>query len=112
MQEEVAVAYPFGSVHRDLGNTTQAPGRWWNGLIKPLRRRTAKAHRAALRTGQRILMEPLEPRLLLAADLNPAAETAIGNGLNTIADFADDLDQLSQFASSLPVVNDSIGVVF
>jgi len=53
----------------------------------------------------------LEDRVTPAATLIPSLETAIVNGLNSIANTMDTIDTFGQFASNLPVVGQSIGNV-
>ncbi len=69
-----------------------------------------QARRKLLRRWDGPFLEHLEDRLVLAS-LNPALEPAIVNGLNSVAAYADNLDQLDKFASTLPVVGQSIGQV-
>jgi hypothetical protein len=55
------------------------------------------------------VIEPLEPRLLLSADLSPLAGTAIVDGLHQLANAANTLDASAALNVSAPVINRTLG---
>jgi len=70
-------------------------------------RRREKLRRQSTRRG--VVVEALEPRLLLSADINPAAGQAISDGLDTLNDWVDQIQQIGDLADDLPLIGDSIG---
>ena len=70
-------------------------------------RRQEKLRRHSIRRG--VVVEALEPRLLLSADINPAAGQAISDGLDTLNDWVDQIQQVGDLADDLPLIGDSIG---
>ena len=75
---------------------------------RDIRARVDRSHKSQRR---RAFIEPLEPRILLSADLHPGIEAGIASGLTTAANFVDTVDTLDQFTSVLPVVNQAIAPV-
>ena len=70
-------------------------------------RRLAQAAPALPEFRRKLLLEAMEPRLLLSADpISAAAQAAIVNGLD---DFANRLDELDALTSQLPLTNTAIG---
>lgn len=55
------------------------------------------------------IIEPIEPRLLLSADISPLAGIAIVDGLHRLADAANTLDASAALNVSAPVVNRTLG---
>ncbi|MBC9882178.1 LEPR-XLL domain-containing protein, partial [Bradyrhizobium sp. INPA01-394B] len=55
------------------------------------------------------IIEPIEPRLLLSADISPLAGIAIVDGLHKLADAANTLDASAALNVSAPVVNRTLG---
>lgn len=87
-------------------------------LKRLARRRSRKARRASgpaagVPSGgaarRRAIVEPLEPRLLLSADIVPAAGQAIDDGLSTLNDWVDQIQQIGDLADDLPLIGDSLG---
>jgi hypothetical protein len=58
---------------------------------------------------KRALFEPLESRLLLSADLNPANEALLSNGLQQLKDWSQGLGAVGELAHKLPGVNTDLG---
>src|SRR5262245_52588590 len=83
---------------------------------KATRKHTRVDHRTRYldfirRWTSRPMVSRLEDRITPAATLAPGLEPAILSGLNSIAATADSIDNIGQFAASLPVVGQSIGKV-
>ncbi|HKY31809.1 MAG TPA: LEPR-XLL domain-containing protein [Candidatus Polarisedimenticolia bacterium] len=78
------------------------------GLFKP-----RPDHLKPAKAGEgrrRALLEPLEPRLLLSADLSAAAEAAILQGFPSLSLWAqEELENLEEFSQLLPLLNDTLG---
>ena len=79
------------------------------GLARQIRRLRRRKEAAAAKKRRKALIEPLEPRILLSADIEPEAGQVISTGLNALADWADELDTFDALGQSLPIVNQSIG---
>lgn len=77
----------------------------------PLFNRMLRTASAAPRPPHRkkFLFESLESRLLLSADLAPAAQAALSSGLQELKAWSDTLVQYNDLAKALPVVNTTIG---
>ncbi|MBC7938861.1 MAG: LEPR-XLL domain-containing protein, partial [Chitinophagaceae bacterium] len=56
-------------------------------------------------------VEPMEPRLLLSADLTPGAEKSILDGLQGVADVLGNATALQAFKAPIPYINRSLGEV-
>ena len=81
------------------------------GLARQIRRLRKRKEAAAAKKRRKALIEPLEPRILLSADIEPEAAQVISTGLNVFADWADELDTFNALDQSLSIVNQSIGEV-
>lgn len=57
---------------------------------------------------RKVLYEPLEPRLLLSADLAPQAGDALVSGLQELRDWAVDLSEVQALEQTLPLANLSV----
>ena len=57
-------------------------------------------------------VEPLEPRLLLSADLFPGAESALLSGFQDFSDLLAQLDADEALAQPLPFINRSLSDYF
>ena len=60
-------------------------------------------------SSQTVLFETLEPRVLLSADIAPVAQTALLDGFRELKIWSTSLDQYQDLATSLPLVNTSLG---
>ncbi|RLQ23593.1 LEPR-XLL domain-containing protein [Seongchinamella sediminis] len=58
---------------------------------------------------RRYQVETLEPRLLLSADLVPGAAQALVDGLDGLANWADELDDFDELAQPLPLIDTPLG---
>jgi len=81
------------------------------GLARQIRRLRKRKEAATAKKRRKALIEPLEPRILLSADIEPEAGQVINTGLNALADWADELDAFEELGQSLPLVDHSIGQV-
>ncbi|MGD9034753.1 MAG: LEPR-XLL domain-containing protein, partial [Desulfobacteraceae bacterium] len=81
------------------------------GLARQIRRLRKRKEATAAKKRRKALIEPLEPRILLSADIEPEAGQVISTGLNALADWADELDTFDELGQSLPIVDQSIGEV-
>ncbi|TDG15222.1 LEPR-XLL domain-containing protein [Seongchinamella unica] len=83
-------------------------------LTQALRRGSAPALTATPRrppppTRRQYQVETLEPRLLLSADLAPGAAQALVDGLDGLANWADELDDFDELAQPLPLIDTPLG---
>ncbi|MFA7013539.1 MAG: LEPR-XLL domain-containing protein [Desulfobacterales bacterium] len=75
------------------------------GIARNLRRLARKQDAVAAKKPQRkAMMEPLEPRLLLSADLNPDAADALADGVQQFGDRVDTFMQDDVFDTNLPFI--------
>ncbi|MCW5625853.1 MAG: LEPR-XLL domain-containing protein, partial [Burkholderiales bacterium] len=89
----------------------------WPFAPRPLlsRLRGASRHAAGSKPKESVpfrrkpLLEALEPRLLLSADLTPVNESLISNGLQQLQAWSQTVGSVGELAHSLPVVNTTIG---
>ncbi len=58
---------------------------------------------------RRLYLEPLEPRLLLSAVIDPAVQQTLLAGLDALGDLGDVLDQVGNLGQDLPIIDDSVG---
>src|SRR5262245_31275010 len=58
---------------------------------------------------RRLILEGLEQRLLLSADITPEAQSALSNGVEQVHGWAEQLIAHDELAQALPVVNTSLG---
>ena len=79
------------------------------GLARQIRRLRKAKEVPAVRKRRKALLEPLEPRVLLSADIDPVKGQAIVDGLKGLADWGDDLDAFNELAQNIPIVDQSIG---
>ena len=98
------MAYPFSERCGGLGKKLSFP---WPGLPKLSissligKNRPAPARRS-------IFLEPLEPRLLMSADIAPIAGQGLIDGLDGLADWFDEISDFDEFDQPLPVVDKSL----
>lgn len=79
------MAYPFEQVRRDLDLAKLTQGSWLSRLTKPFRR-SDQLSLERFDSHRHVMMEFLEPRVLLSADFTPEAAAAMADGADKLGD--------------------------